>query len=154
MTVIENSRAALSFNRSVPGGAHNASMYGEYRDPVDGQLYWGDIAPTAMASALTSAQDQGGPCRLARRWRGQCRHGRADHLSTVWLGLGKNTGLAPIMVHGNGHGKRMLRILSCKMGLYCKWQEDTPNAPSFPLPATIIEAPAEDQGAPRPQSEL
>ena len=50
---------------------------------------------------------------------------RRRRLATVWLALGEKTAVAPIMVHGNGHGKRMLRILSCKMGLYCRWREKT-----------------------------
>jgi len=43
----------------------------------------------------------------------------------LWLDAGAGTSIAPLIVHGNGHGKRALRIISCQMGLRCHWN---PNA--------------------------
>jgi hypothetical protein len=40
--------------------------------------------------------------------------------------------VAPIVVHGNGGGKRLFRILSCQVGVYCKWAE---KASTWPAPA-------------------
>ena len=42
---------------------------------------------------------------------------------TVWYAVGPKTAVAPILVHGNGQGKRLFRILSCKVGLFCKWRD-------------------------------
>lgn len=43
----------------------------------------------------------------------------------LWLDAGAGTSIAPLIVHGNGHGKRALRIISCQLGLHCHWN---PNA--------------------------
>jgi hypothetical protein len=38
----------------------------------------------------------------------------------AWMKLGE-TAVTPLVLHGNGHGKRMFRIISCKLGLHCEW---------------------------------
>lgn len=39
---------------------------------------------------------------------------------TAWMKLGE-TAVRPLVLHGNGQGKRMFRVISCKLGLFCKW---------------------------------
>jgi len=41
---------------------------------------------------------------------------------TLWMKIGDRA-VSPLVVHGNGHGKRMFRVLSCRLGLHCKWEQ-------------------------------
>lgn len=40
----------------------------------------------------------------------------------LWLDAGSGASIAPLIVHGNGHGKCALRIISCQLGLHCHWK--------------------------------
>ena len=70
----------------------------------------------------------GGGGRSAGRSAGAMDR-RTPH--AVWVGLrdgggggvGGSAVVAPLVVHGNGHGKRLLRLLSCEMGLHCHWRQ-------------------------------
>jgi hypothetical protein len=107
---------------------------------------WRDTAPrfAAAFAAAAGAADRSGVSgsrgSLSSSFGASSGGGRGSSSSSsssssrrsgapvLWLDAGGGAALAPLVVHGNGHGKRALRVLSCQLGLHCHWWAEPPAA--------------------------